>query len=76
MLRNLKVNLKSNWLKVQLCKKSNNNFKSNDIFVKEVLRNFESTKKNIKNNIYCDKMTTFNKYNKDNDDIRNVYKNF
>ena len=76
MLKNLKVNLKSNWLEVQLHKKSSSNFKSNDTFTRKALRNFKSMKRNIKNNIYCNETTTFDKHNRDSDDIRSAYKSF
>ena len=76
MFKNLKIDLKNNQLKVQLHKKSNNNFKNSDIFIKKVLKSFESTRRSIKNNIYHNETTTFDEHSRDHNNIKSVYKSF
>ena len=76
MLRNLKVNLKSDWLEVWLHERSSSDFKSSDTFMREALRSFESMRRDIRNNICCDEMTTFDECNRDSNSIRSVYKSF
>ena len=44
--------------------------------MKEALRNFESMRKDIENDICHNEMTMFNKHDKDSDSIRSVYKSF
>ena len=76
MLKNLKVNLKSNWLEIQSHKRSSSDFKSNNTFIKEVSRSFKSMRRNIENNICCDKTIMFNEHSRDSNNIRSVYKSF
>ena len=76
MLKNLKVNLKSNQLEVQSHKRSSSDFRNSDTFTREASRSFESTRRDIKNNICCSEITTFNEHNRDSDSIRSVYKSF
>ena len=44
--------------------------------MKEVLRSFESMKRNIKNNIYHNETMMFNECDKNSNDIKSVYKSF
>ena len=44
--------------------------------MRKVLKSFENIKKNIRNNIYHNKMIMFDKCDKDNNSIKNIYKSF
>ena len=57
-------------------KKNNNDFKNNNTFTREVLRNFENIKRNIKNNIYYNEMMIFDEHNRNSDSIKSAYKSF
>ena len=44
--------------------------------MRETLRSFESIKRDIKNNIYHNEIIIFDKYSRDSNDIKSVYKSF
>ena len=41
-----------------------------------MLKNFKSIKRDIENNIYCNEMIMFDEHDRDNNNIKSVYKSF